>query len=176
LSRGPIIDPNHVPFAYVTEAVGYTVRDGGLVEVAFTAEHVTGSEADAPPARVIQARLAMPIATAASVADVLGRITDPASDDPDGGPPAVDAAAVSHGIIVAGLDFVVRELLDHQVTGGDREALLDWLRDRLQSELRKADIAGVAAAEGPAVDHALGVLGEMFERWHLLAEAGAAPP
>lgn len=164
MSRPPVTDPNHVPFTYVTEAVSYTVRDGGLVELAFAAEHLADPGADEPPPRVVEARLAMPLVTAANLAEVLGRITMPlATETAD--PPSADPA-VSHAITVAGLDFVVRELLDHSVDPSAREDMLDWLRDKLHRELQKAAIEGVdVAGEGPAVDHAIGVLEQMFERW-----------
>jgi hypothetical protein len=165
LSRAPVVDPRHVPFTYVTEAVNYTVRDGGLVEIALTSEHVADPEAEDAPARVVEARLAMPVATARSLADVLGRIAGHAPAD-DVAPPAADPATVSHAVIVAGLDFVVRELLDHSVPPEDREGLLDLLRDRLRRELGRANIGGPAdAPEGSAIEHALGVIDQMFARW-----------
>lgn len=163
MSHAPVVDPRHVPFTYVTEAVNFTVRDGGLVEVALTAEHVTDPGADTAPTRVVEARLAMPLATARSLADVLGSIAEEAPTEAVAS--AVDPATVSHAVIVAGLDFVVREILDHAVRPEDRDGLLDLLRDRLQRELGRANIGGAGAGEGPAVEHALGVIDQMFERW-----------
>ena len=168
MSRGPVTDPQLVPFTYVTEASSFVVRSG-VVEMTFVAERVLDESAEEPAERIVEARLVMPLDAASGLADALGRILShqSASSD-DGAPPATDKglSAIASGAVLLALGGVVRGLLEHVEPAAERAALLKTLQKGARREVKNLDITGVQMAEeAPAIEEAMRVVDQLFRQW-----------
>ena len=168
MSRGPVTDPQLVPFTYVTEASSFVVR-GGTLEITFVAERVLDESADEPAERIVEARLVMPMDAAGGLSEALVRVISHRAASEDGaGPTGVVEATtpIASGAVLLALSGVVQGLLAHVQPAEGRAALLKSLQKSARQDLKNLDIAGAQMAEeAPAIEEALRVTGQLFRTW-----------
>jgi hypothetical protein len=173
MSRGPVTDPQLVPFTYVTEAASFVVR-GGVVEMTFVAERVLDESADEPSERIVEARLVMPLDAAAGLNAALARILSHRSaqegegegEEADGEVAPEGLGPIASGAVLLALSGVVEQLLAQVEPPEGRAALLKTLRKTARKEIKNLDIAGARMAEeAPSIEAALRVTDQLFRGW-----------
>jgi hypothetical protein len=170
VSRGPVTDPQLVPFTYVTEASSFVVR-GGVVEMTFVAERVLDESADEPAERIVEARIVMPADAAAGLTEALSRIMShrsAAAEEAEEGPAdeVGGLGPIASGAVLLALSGVVQGLLAQVEPAEGRAALLRSLQKGARKELKNLDIAGAKMAdEAPAIEQALRVMDQLFKQW-----------